>query len=151
MRTQGAALPTDRRGGLDTAIGYLSRHREFLYYDQALEQGWPIATGVVEGTARHLIGDRLEITGARWGLSGAEAILKLRAIISNGDMDAYWAFHLTREHRRVHQPVTRRTTHSPPDHYGHAGGATNRVLIVPHPHATTRCRLRSRPGSCHRD
>jgi hypothetical protein len=44
---------------------------------------------------RHLIGDRLDITGARWGLAGAEAILTLRALI---DFDAYWRFHLTREH-----------------------------------------------------
>ena len=63
---------------------------------------WPIATGVIEGTARHLVGDRLEITGARWGLAGAEAILKLRAVISNGDLDAYWPYHLAQEHCRVH-------------------------------------------------
>ncbi|MFI7705388.1 hypothetical protein [Nonomuraea sp. NPDC049480] len=77
VKTQAAALPADRRGGLNTCVRYLSSHCEFLRYDHALEQGWPIATGVIEGTARHLIGDRLEITGARWGLAGAEAILKL--------------------------------------------------------------------------
>ncbi|MGP4030063.1 hypothetical protein [Actinomadura sp. 3N407] len=58
---------------------------------------------MVEGTARHLVGDRLEITGARWGLAGAEAVLKLRAVISNGDLDRYWTYHLDREHQRVHQ------------------------------------------------
>lgn len=78
-------------------------HRDYLRYDHALEQGWPIATGIVEGTARHLVGDRLEITGARWGLAGAEAILRLRAVISNGDLGRYWAYHLDREHHRVHQ------------------------------------------------
>ncbi|MCX9192300.1 hypothetical protein C3Y87_12940 [Carbonactinospora thermoautotrophica] len=103
MTTRAAALPADRRSGLDAAICYLTCHREFLRYDHALEHGWPIATGVVEGTARHLVGDRLEITGARWGLAGAEAILKLRAVISNGDLDAYWAWHLDREHHRIHQ------------------------------------------------
>ena len=45
----------------------------------------------------------MDLTGARWGLPGAEAILKLRALHSNGDFDAYWAWHLTQEHRRVHQ------------------------------------------------
>jgi len=45
----------------------------------------------------------LDITGSRWGLAGAEAILRLRAVIDNGDFDAYWAFHLRREHDRVHQ------------------------------------------------
>lgn len=46
---------------------------------------------------------RLEITGARWGLAGAEAILRLRAVISNGDLDRYWTYHLDREHHRARQ------------------------------------------------
>jgi len=45
----------------------------------------------------------MDITGARWGLPGAEAILKLRALPSNGDFDAYWRYHLEQERRRVHQ------------------------------------------------
>jgi hypothetical protein len=65
-------------------------------------QGWPIATGIVEGAARHLIADRLDITGARWSLAGAEAVLKLRALITNGDLDAYWRYHLDQEHQRNH-------------------------------------------------
>ncbi|WP_231509751.1 hypothetical protein [Streptosporangium roseum] len=67
MAARAAALPADRRGGLKAAVRYLTSHRTYLCYDHALEQGWPIATGVLEGTVRHLVGDRLEITGARWG------------------------------------------------------------------------------------
>jgi hypothetical protein len=59
---------------------------------------------VIEGACRHLISDRLDISGARWGLAGAEAVLQLRALIDNGDFDAYRRFHLTREHQRVHPP-----------------------------------------------
>jgi hypothetical protein len=44
----------------------------------------------------------MDITGARWGLEGAEAVLKLRAITTNGDLGAYWRFHLRREHERIH-------------------------------------------------
>jgi hypothetical protein len=47
--------------------------------------------------------DRLDITGARWGLSGAEAVLKLRALRSNGDFDTYWTWHEQQEHARNHQ------------------------------------------------
>ncbi|WP_160290311.1 hypothetical protein [Ferrimicrobium acidiphilum] len=43
------------------------------------------------------------MTGARWGLNGAEAILKLRALRSNGDFDEYWRFHLDKERHRVHE------------------------------------------------
>jgi hypothetical protein len=99
-----AGLTAQQRGGVDACTGYLRAKRELLGYDTALARGWPIATGVIEGACRHLVGDRLDITGARWGLQGAEAILKLRALYTNGDLNAYWRFHLTQEHRRVHQP-----------------------------------------------
>lgn len=93
-----AGLTPQQRGGVDTCIGYLTAKREFLGYDTALGRGWPIVTGVIEGACRHLIGDRLDITGARWSLQGAEAVLKLRALWSNGDFDTYWRFHRAQEH-----------------------------------------------------
>ena len=58
---------------------------------------------MIEGACRHLVKDRLDLTGARWGLNGAEAILKLRALRSNGDFDEYWRFHLDKERHRVHE------------------------------------------------
>ena len=45
---------------------------------------------------------RFDITGARWGVHTAEAILQIRALLANGDWDAYWAWHLHREHERNH-------------------------------------------------
>ena len=99
-----ASLAGDQRSGADAAIRYLTGNAAFLRYDRALSAGWPIATGVIEGACRHLIGDRPGISGARWGLAGAEAVLKLRALIDNGHFDAYWVFHLAREHQRVHPP-----------------------------------------------
>ena len=76
--TAAAGLTSAQRTGADACIRYLTSKDEYLRYDQALAAGWPIATGVIEGACRHLIGDRLDITGARWGLAGAEAVLKLR-------------------------------------------------------------------------
>jgi hypothetical protein len=97
-----ARLAPAKRAGVDTCATYLTNKRDHLDYPTALEQGWPIATGIIEGACRHLVKDRLDLTGARWGLDGAEAILKLRALHSNGDFDAYWHYHLTRERERVH-------------------------------------------------
>jgi hypothetical protein len=91
------------RDGADTCADYLTAKKPCLDYATALWHGWPIATGVIEGACRHLVKDRMDITGARWGLDGAEAILKLRALIASGDFDEYWPFHLRQEHRRVHQ------------------------------------------------
>ena len=45
----------------------------------------------------------MDITGARWSLAGAEAALRLRALISNGNFETYWSHHLEQEHRRVHR------------------------------------------------
>ena len=90
------------RAGADECARYLQNKQDYLDYATALAKGWPIATGIIEGACRYLVKDRMDITGARWGLEGAEAILKLRALIANGDFDAYWRFHLRREHERIH-------------------------------------------------
>jgi len=44
----------------------------------------------------------MDITGARWGLQGAEAVLRLRTLVANGDFNHYWRFHLSHEQERVH-------------------------------------------------
>ena len=100
-----ARLDGNQRTGAAACIRYLNGKREFLHYDQALEAGWPIATGVIEGACRHLIADSLSLSGARWGLDGAEAVLTLRAVISNGDFEEYWRFHLEREQQRLYPGV----------------------------------------------
>ena len=92
-----------KRVNADTCADYLLRKRRYLDYPTALAKGWPIATGVIEGACRHLVKDRMDITGARWGLQGAEAILKLRALRANHDFPAYWQFHLAQEQQRVHE------------------------------------------------
>jgi hypothetical protein len=95
-------LNPDQRAKADRAADYLHNKAPYLDYPSALSNGWPIATGVIEGACRHLVKDRMDITGARWGLHGAEAILKLRTIRSNGDFDEYWDYHLARERQRNH-------------------------------------------------
>ena len=97
-----AGLQPAQRAGADTCATYLTNKRAHLDYPAALKAGWPIATGVIEGACRHLVKDRMDLTGARWGLDGAEAILKLRALRSNDDFDEYWTYHLDQELQRVH-------------------------------------------------
>jgi hypothetical protein len=94
--------PTQRKGA-DEAAAYLTSKAPYLNYPIALTSGWPIATGVIEGACRHIVADRFDVTGARWSLAGAEAILKLRALRSNGDWDSYWTYHLNQERHRVHE------------------------------------------------
>lgn len=92
-----------KRKKADDAARYLTNNAAYLDYPTALAQGLPIATGIIEGTCRFLVKDRMAITGARWNVEGAEAVLKLRAVKSNGDFDNYWKFHTAEEHRRNHE------------------------------------------------
>ena len=79
------AMATNSRG---TRRATSRAKAPYLDYAHALASGWPIATGVIEGACRHIVKRQDGHPGARWGLDGAEAILKLRALHSNRDFDA---------------------------------------------------------------
>lgn len=95
-------LTPSQRKPVDNCARYLLNNANYLKYDDYLKAGLPIATGVIEGACRHLIKDRMDITGARWSLAGAEAVLRLRSVYISGDWDEYWRFHLLQEHQRNH-------------------------------------------------
>ena len=95
-------LTAAARKPADTCADYIERYKAYVQYDAYLKAGLPIATGVIEGACRHVIRDRMELTGARWSLAGAEAILRLRSLRASGDMDAYWRHHEQRELARNH-------------------------------------------------
>jgi len=81
---------------------YLRRNQPYMDYAEYLRRGWPIGTGVIEGTCRHLVKDRMELSGMRWTLSGAGALLALRAVNENGDWDDFHAFRRVRRHQRLY-------------------------------------------------
>lgn len=95
-------LTEKERGNVDLCADYLLKYSDYLHYDQYLAQGFPIASGVIEGACRHLICDRMDITGARWRLDRAEAVLQIRALRSSGHFDEYWTFHKLQEFKRNH-------------------------------------------------
>jgi len=97
------ALKAQERLPADDCADYLLDYGPYLRYDKYLAQGLPIASGVIEGACRHLVKDRMDLTGARWGLKGAEAVLRLRSLRSSGDFDQYWQFHLQKELQRNHK------------------------------------------------
>jgi len=70
--------------------------------DEYLAAGYPIATGVIEGACRHIIKDRMERTGMRWKIAGAQAMLELRTIHTNGDWESFQNFRITRETNRLY-------------------------------------------------
>ena len=98
---------------VDKAVTYLTNNHAYMRYDKALAAGWPIATGVIEGACRFVIEDRFGITGARWSPDGADVILKLRAVVVNGDLDDYMTYYKQRYLEDIH--LTRYDPASIPD------------------------------------
>jgi hypothetical protein len=95
-------LSKEAQIAVNKCASYFLKYCYLMRYDKFLALGLPIATGVIEGACRHLIKDRLDITGARWTLRSAEAILKLRSLQSSGDFDEYWDYHKVAEQQRNH-------------------------------------------------
>lgn len=98
-------LGETQRKAADRCADYIERHKTMLRYDECLSKGLPIATGVIEGACRYLVRDRMEITGARWSLEGAEAILRLRSMRASGDLEGYWKHHERMERERNHEAL----------------------------------------------
>jgi hypothetical protein len=71
-------------------------------YARYLAAGYPIASGVIEGACRHLVGDRMERSGMRWTMPGAQAMLSLRSIAISGLWNEFMAFHIRSESRRLY-------------------------------------------------
>jgi len=95
-------LSASARAPIDRAANYFLKRKSMMRYHDLLALGAPIASGVIEGTCRSLVNDRLDITGARWSVEGAEAVLRLRAILRSGDWREYWGFHTVAEYDRNH-------------------------------------------------
>ena len=95
-------LRGQRRQAVDTAAHYFLKNKAFMRYHEYLGLGLPIGSGAAEGACRHLIKDRLERTGMRWSVDGAEAVIQLRATELSGDWEAYWHYHIAAQRRRLY-------------------------------------------------
>jgi len=68
---------------LQKAITYFTNHLQYMQYDQYLKKGYPIASGVVESACSQVVANRCELPGARWSITGAESMLKIRSVTSS--------------------------------------------------------------------
>lgn len=82
-----------RRNRLSQAINYLHKRLPHMNYQSLLKRDLEIATGIVEGAVKNLIGARFDFGGSRWIRERAEALLQLRCIDRNGQWDSFvqWA------------------------------------------------------------
>ena len=97
-RAQADSAAALLRKQLLTTAAYFERNLPYMDYPTYLAQGWPIASGVIEGACRHFVKDRCELSGMRWSLAGVESLLRLRSVAENGDWDD---FHTFRKQQRM--------------------------------------------------
>ena len=95
-----STLSKRQRKTLQKVINYYQANRKWMRYDLYIAAGLPIGSGAVEGACRHLVKDRMEGSGMRWTIVGAEAVLKLRAVYLNGDWEGFWQHHMSSEAQR---------------------------------------------------
>jgi hypothetical protein len=95
-------LKGSKKQRLNKACSYLEKNKHRMRYDEYLKKGYPIASGVIEGACRHVIKDRMERAGMRWKVPGAQAMLHLRTIHSNGDWEAFQQFRVKAETARLY-------------------------------------------------
>jgi len=99
---QERSLPSAKKKALGRICSYLNKNRHRMRYDEYLRQGYPIASGVVEGACRHLIKDRMERAGMHWTLTGAQAMLDLRSLWIGGDWQAFQQQRIEHETERLY-------------------------------------------------
>lgn len=73
------------------ALTYFGNNRDRLGYKACRDAGLPIGSGIVEGGVRFVGKDRLDKTGMRWSIPGAERILQLRCLDASQKWDNFWA------------------------------------------------------------
>lgn len=95
-------LPDSKWNKVEDCLTYFAARCEYMKYDEYLAAGYPIGSGVVEGACRHLVKDRMEQAGMRWRITGAQAILSLRAIYVNDDWETFHADRIQTEQRKLY-------------------------------------------------
>lgn len=85
-------LSSEKAADIATVCGYFTAHQNRMKYNEYLAAGYPIATGVIEGACRHLVKDRLERTGMKWVVEGAQAMLTLRSIKASNAWEDFQNF-----------------------------------------------------------
>lgn len=95
-------LGGEKRKRMQETITYYENNRDRMRYDEYLAAGYPIASGVAEGACRYLVKDRMERTGMRWCLDGAQPMLRLRALYANGDWQAFVEHRIEQEQKALY-------------------------------------------------
>lgn len=75
---------------LHAVLRYFELRTELTDYPRYRDRGWQIGTGMIESTAKQLVGLRLKGPGMHWSEVGALAVTALRATDLNGNWNTFW-------------------------------------------------------------
>jgi hypothetical protein len=98
----GTIRGTQKRKAAGKIADYYQKNRDRMRYDRYRRRGLPIGTGAVEGACRHLVKDRMERSGMRWTVQGAQAILTLRGAYVSEHWQAFWEWYRAHEGFRLY-------------------------------------------------
>jgi hypothetical protein len=85
-----ASRDKKKREKVSELISYMEKRLTMTKYKQLIEEDMVIASGIVEGAARYVVGERMDCGGMRWIPERAENLLKLRCIELNDDWDNFF-------------------------------------------------------------
>jgi hypothetical protein len=87
---------------LETILGFFRRNKQYMRYGEYIKAGYPIGSGVIEGGCRHVVRDRMELSGMRWTVEGAQAMLRLRTTKLIGDWTPFVKFRIRTEQANLY-------------------------------------------------
>jgi len=93
-------LSKNKKEKIQKAITYFTNHQHKMDYKTYIEKGYPVSSALVESNCKHLVKDRMELSGMRWSSNGAQNMMDMRAVKLNGDLPHFINF-IERKNRKI--------------------------------------------------
>jgi len=93
-------LTDNKKEKLQKAITYFTNHQHKMDYKTYLHKGYPVSSALVESNCKHLVKDRMELSGMRWSSKGAQNMMDMRAVKLNGDLPDFVDF-MERKNKKI--------------------------------------------------
>lgn len=90
LRELAARDKEGHREAILEVAGYYENNRLRMDYPRYEREGLPIGSGSVESLGKSLVQSRLRGPGKRWEPKGAAAVVALRELHANQDLEAFW-------------------------------------------------------------
>lgn len=81
------------RAQYEETLGYLKNNLHRMDYPRYLANGWCIGSGAMESACKTVVGQRLKLSGMRWGEQGTDDMCQLRALYRSEprQWELFWA------------------------------------------------------------